>query len=70
MHLEQHLHILSIHQETLKYMTSLVTQEEAQTFREAPESWTILEVMCHVKDFEMVFIERVEVMLKKLHRRL
>jgi DinB superfamily len=64
--LEQTLHILSVHQETFKHLTSLVTQEEAKTFRETPTAWTILEVMCHLKDFEVVFIERVEVMLKKI----
>jgi DinB superfamily len=66
MNLEQTLHILSVHQETFKHLTSLVTQEEAKTFRETPTAWTILEVMCHLKDFEVVFIERVEVMLKKI----
>lgn len=66
MHLEQTLNILTIHQETLKHLTSLVTQEEARTFRETPAAWTILEVMCHLKDFEVVFIERVETMLKKI----
>jgi hypothetical protein len=64
--LEQTLTILSVHQETLKHLTGLVTQEEAQSFRETPTAWTILEVMCHLKDFEVVFIERVETMLKKI----
>jgi DinB superfamily len=64
--LEQTLQILTVHQETLKHLTSLVTQEEARTFRESKEAWTILEVMCHLKDFEVIFIERVEVMLKKI----
>lgn len=66
MNLEQTLHILSVHQETLKHLTKLVTQEEAKTFREAPQAWTILEVMCHLRDFETVFIERVETILKKI----
>jgi DinB superfamily len=64
--LEQTLHILSVHQETFKHLTSLVTQEEAKTFRETPAAWTILEVMCHLKDFEVIFIERAEMMLKKI----
>ncbi len=66
MSLEQSLHTLAVHQETLKYLTSLVTPEEAREFRERPDTWTILEIMCHLKDFEMVFIERVEQMLKKI----
>jgi hypothetical protein len=64
--LEQHLQILTVHQETLKYLTSLVTQEEAREFREKDGAWTILEVMCHLRDFEMIFTERVEHMLKKI----
>lgn len=66
MNLEQHLNILAIHQETFKHLTNLVTQQEAQTFRENPRAWTVLEVMCHLRDFELVFIERVETMLKKI----
>jgi hypothetical protein len=66
MNLEQNLTILALHQETLKNLTSLFTQEEAQIFRESAKAWTVLEVMCHLKDFELVFIERVEVMLKKI----
>jgi DinB superfamily len=66
MNLEQHLQILAIHRETLKYLTSLVNQEEAQSFHEKPEAWTILEVMCHLRDFEVIFVERVEQMLKKI----
>lgn len=66
MNFEQNLHILAIHQETLEHLTGLVTPEEARTFRDSPEAWTILEVMCHLKDFEVVFTERVEAMLKKI----
>jgi uncharacterized damage-inducible protein DinB len=66
MNLEQNLNILSIHQETVKHLSRLVTQEEAMTFREKPEAWTALEVLCHLKDFETIFIERIELVLKKL----
>jgi uncharacterized damage-inducible protein DinB len=66
MNLEQNLHILSIHQETVKHLSRLVTQEEAREFREKPEAWTMLEVLCHLKDFETIFIERIELVLKKL----
>lgn len=64
--LEQTLNILNLHQETFKHLTGLVTQEEAKTFREHPHAWTVLEVMGHLKDFEIVFIERVESMVKKI----
>ncbi|MGL4611166.1 MAG: DinB family protein [Trueperaceae bacterium] len=67
MNLEQHLQQLAIHQETIKHLASLLSQQEAQTFREEPTAWTFLEVICHLRDFELVFIEgRIDLMLKKI----
>jgi hypothetical protein len=67
MNLEQHLQILSVHRETIKNLASLASQEEARDFREKAQAWTFLEVMCHLRDFELIFLEdRVEVMLKKI----
>jgi hypothetical protein len=66
MNQELHLQILSLHQETIKHLASLVTQDEARDFREMPEAWTFLEVMCHLRDLELIFEGRIELMLKKI----
>ncbi|HVU10851.1 MAG TPA: DinB family protein [Phototrophicaceae bacterium] len=35
-----------------------VTQQQAQTARDGADGWTVLEVMCHLNDYEQVFVER------------
>lgn len=42
----------------IAHFISGVTYEDATTYRDGGEGWTVLEVMCHLRDFEQVFIER------------
>jgi uncharacterized damage-inducible protein DinB len=35
-----------------------VTQQDASTYRDNGEGWTVLEVMCHLRDFEQLFLDR------------
>jgi hypothetical protein len=35
-----------------------VTQEWAQTARDGQDGWTVLEIMCHIRDFETIYFER------------
>lgn len=44
-----------------------VSQSEAQQLSDGPDGWTILEIMCHVRDYQEIFIDRVERMVEEDH---
>ena len=42
-----------------------VTQEQAQMLREDEDGWTILEIMCHIRDYQEIFMGRAQQMLNE-----
>jgi hypothetical protein len=42
-----------------------VTQERAMAATDGPDGWSVVEVVCHLRDFEGFFRERVELMLRE-----
>lgn len=42
---------------------SEVSQEQAQVLREDEDGWTILEIVCHVRDYQEIFMRRATRML-------
>ncbi len=42
-----------------------VSQERARTATDGPNGWSVLEVICHLRDWEDIFCERVQMMLSE-----
>ena len=44
---------------TLGHVLADVTQEGAQTIRDGDEGWSVLEILCHLRDYQAIFAERI-----------
>lgn len=42
-----------------------VSQEQAMAATDGPDGWSVVEVVCHLRDFEGFFRHRVELMLRE-----
>jgi hypothetical protein len=47
----------------LSHILQDVAQIDAATWRDGPDGWTVLDVMCHLRDYEDIFRERGELMM-------
>lgn len=45
---------------TLRLLLSSISKEDATTYRDGGDGWTVAEVMGHLRDFEEVFLQRAE----------
>lgn len=42
-----------------------LSQADAQTWRDGGDGWTVLEVVCHLQDYEVIFRERATLILQE-----
>ena len=45
---------------TLGHILADLTQERAQTIRDGADGWSALEILCHLRDYQAIFAERIQ----------
>lgn len=64
----RHIHLMQTTALTLGHIVGKLNEQDACTWRDqndAPKGWTVLEVLCHIRDFDGFFRHRAEMMLRK-----
>jgi DinB superfamily len=59
----RHINLMHKTAEILGHLLRGVTQEQAVILRDGPEGWTVLEVLCHLRDFDTIFRQRAQMMV-------
>lgn len=58
LHRQRYLSIVRKTTQTLQHLAHKLTSEEARTLRDGTDGWTILEIFCHLRDFDAIFYQR------------
>ena len=63
----RHINLMHKTAEILGRLLTAISQEQAQVLSDGPEGWTIVAVMCHLRDYDTIFRNRAQTMLEQEH---
>ena len=67
---ERHIAAMSLTCEILGHILKNISQEQAQDLRDGPLGWSIVEIVCHLRDYNVIFRQRGELMCREDYPRL
>lgn len=56
--------------EILGHVLRTVSPEDARTLRDGADGWSLIEILCHLRDFDEIFHRRALMMLRQDHPQL
>ncbi|MCU0499908.1 MAG: DinB family protein [Anaerolineae bacterium] len=58
----RHLKLMQKTIDTYGHVLKDLTPEQAVAYTDGPEGWSVVEVLCHVRDFNEIFLQRAQLM--------
>ena len=62
---QRHLWQARVTCEILGHILQNVSAAQAREWRDGPEGWSIVEIVCHLRDFDEIFYRRARMMLEQ-----
>ena len=62
---KRHVWLMRNTLEITQHILADVTQADATTYRDSGDGWTVLETLCHLRDFEIVAQQRANMMIEQ-----
>ena len=62
---ERQINSMRLTCEILGHVTGTLSDERARALRDGPDGWSVIEIVCHLRDFDEIFHRRALMMLEQ-----
>jgi len=67
---KRHIHLMKTSYLVLEHILKNISEDQAHDLNDGPEGWSIIEIVCHLRDFDEIFYNRAQMMLAQDHPQL